>query len=96
MIGPLAGACRPARRAEHAGWHGALRWCVDPALATLVATVAPWETAWGHHPGGGPEDGQGFGPGLFIAGILLLVLMVGWAVFAPERDDPERDDTLDR
>ena len=79
------------------GQRGTLRPCLRPALAALIALVATgarWGTAWGHHPGGGSEDGQGFGAWLFVAGVVLLLLMVGWAVFAPGHEDPEHDDTL--
>ena len=84
--------------AEPGGWRGRRRRGPRTARAALIALVATGTrrgTAWGHHPGGGAEDGPGFGTWLFVAGVVLLLGMVGWAVFAPEGKDPKHEDPLD-
>jgi hypothetical protein len=63
-----------------------------PAACGLAALATP--AAWADHPGSGTaRGGVGIGLGwLFFAGIVLVVVLAAWAMFAPERPDPREDD----
>lgn len=61
------------------------------AAATIVSVAAT--TAWADHPiGGTGGSGAGIGLGwLFLAGVIVVVGLAAWAMFAPEREEPDDD-----
>lgn len=64
------------------------------SAASWLAALAT-RAAWADHPGSGTaRGGVGVGLGwLFFAGIVLVVGLAAWAMFAPERPDAPDDDT---
>jgi hypothetical protein len=59
---------------------------VSPALLRLATRAV-----WADHGGGLTRDGGvGLGLGwLFLVGLVVVVALAGWALFAPAADEPD-------
>jgi hypothetical protein len=66
---------------------------IGAALAAGMVLAA--SLAWGDHgaPGLRPPGGSGLGLGwLFVGGLVVVVALAAWALFAPAAEEPEPSD----
>jgi hypothetical protein len=67
------------------------RACLGLAGGGLLAATR----AWGDHGGAGLREpgGSGFGLGwLFVAGLVVVVALAAWALFAPAAEEADQED----
>ena len=62
-----------------------------PRVVVAAALVAAARPVWADHGGGRTAGGGVDLAWLFLVGILVVVGLAAWAMFAPEREEPAED-----
>jgi hypothetical protein len=61
-------------------------------LSGVVPALLGPEAAWAHHPGGDVGHPGSSVAWFFVAGLIVAIAMIAWAVWAPDRAETDEDD----